>query len=114
LGGHPSVDDEYQQSNLVIVGRVIKAIKVPESDGLLEGTVYTIRIDKTYHGRKRETIKVFSENSSGRFPMNIGDDYVLFLSLPSAGRTMVDACGNSGLVRKSTSLIESVEKLSRR
>lgn len=77
---HPSVEQEYQQSDLVFVGRVTAAKAVPEAKPFDEGTRYKIQVKKTFRGRPGHTLTVFSENSSGRFPMNIGVDYLVFLS----------------------------------
>jgi hypothetical protein len=44
-----------------------------------------------------KTIRLFSENSSGRFQMQVGETYLLF-AYDALGRTAIDNCGNSGLV----------------
>jgi hypothetical protein len=114
LFGHLSVESEYQSSSSVITGRVLAAVPVPPAGPLDEGTVYTIRIDRTFKGAKHRTSKVMSQNDSGRFPMDVGKDYLLFLDLATNGPTLIDSCGNSALVTESASVIKSVEKMSRR
>jgi hypothetical protein len=42
-------------------------------------------------------LEIFSENTSGRFPMQLRRRYVLFV-YREAGRLMVDNCGNSGFI----------------
>ena len=114
LNGHPSVEQEYQQSDLVFVGRVTAANEVPETKPFYEGTRYTIQVKKIFRGLPGHTLTVFSENSSGRFPMNIGADYLVFLS-PRAGEpAMVDSCGNSGRVADAALAISTVRQLSKR
>ena len=114
LNGHPSVEQEYRQSGLVFVGRVTAATAVAETKSFYEGTRYTIRVDEVFRGRRRRTITVFSENSSGRFPMEIGVAYLVFLSSRTGEPAMVDSCGNSGPVSQSAHAIDTVKQLSRR
>ena len=114
LNGHPSVEQEYRQSSLVFVGRVTAASAVPERKSSYEGTRYTIRVEEIFRGRPRRTINVFSENSSGRFPMDIGVDYLVFLSLRTGEPAVVDSCGNSGPVSETAPAIATVKHLSKR
>jgi len=48
-------------------------------------------------GRPRKTFIVFSENTSGRFPMNAKKSYLVFV-YREHGRLRIDNCGNSGLL----------------
>ena len=114
LNGHPSVDQEFRQSSLVFVGRVTAASAVAETKSYYEGTRYTIQIKEISSGRPPRTLTVFSENSSGRFPMDIGVDYLVFLSARTGEPAMVDSCGNSGPVTEIALTIDAVKKLSRR
>ena len=114
LNGHPSVEQEYRQSSLVFVGRVTAASAVPETKSFYEGTRYTIRVEEILRGRPRRTITVFSENTSGRFPMDIGVDYLVFLSVKAGEPAMVDSCGNSGPVSETAPAIATVKHLSKR
>jgi hypothetical protein len=71
VNGHPSVEDEYSKSEYVLTAAVVSASEVPESkdEYYLGGTDYTLRTLRTLMGHPPTTFKVFSENSSGRFPM---------------------------------------------
>jgi hypothetical protein len=113
LNGHPSVEQEYRQSSIVFVGRVTAARAIPETKSSYEGTRYSIRVGEIFRGRPRRTITVFSENSSGRFPMEIGVEYLLFLSLRAGGPPMVDSCGNSGSVSEAAPALDTVKHLVR-
>ena len=114
LNGRPSVEQEYRQSGLVFVGRVTAATAVAETKSFYEGTRYTIQVDQVFRGQHRRTITVFSENSSGRFPMEIGVAYLVFLSIRTGESAMVDSCGNSGPVSETAQSIDTVKRLSRR
>ncbi len=112
LQGHPSVEQEYAHSYGVVVGHVVAEQGVPESDGYYDGVEYRVKIDEVFHGDVPQTIRLFSENSSGRFPMRIGKKYLLFI-YRERDRTMVDNCGNSRLLEGAEALRE-VQRLSQR
>jgi hypothetical protein len=114
LNGHPSVEQEYRQSSTVFVGRVTAANLVAATKSFEEGTRYTIRVEDVFRGRPPRTLTVFSENSSGRFPMEVGVAYLVFLSARAGEPAMVDSCGNSGPVSEAAVAIETVKQLSRR
>ena len=67
LNGHPSVEQEYQQSDLVFVGRVTAANEVPETKPFYEGTRYTIQVKKIFRGLPGHTLTVFSETAVAVF-----------------------------------------------
>lgn len=54
-----------------------------------------MKVEAVYRGDVSGSLVIFSENSSGRFPMEPHIPYVLFI-YREAGRLMVDNCGNSG------------------
>ena len=109
-----SVPAEFARSTVVAVGRVVSERQVHEQAELdvLDGTVYTLRVQETLRGQPSRTISVFSENSSGRFPMLKGQAYILFLYAQS-GRLSADNCGNSGLVSEKQTVVNSARELAR-
>ena len=110
LEGHPSVEKEYQQSYGVLIGHPVAEHAVPQSKDYLDGTAYSVRVDEVLRGHLPDSLEVFSENSSGRFPMDIGSKYLLFL-YRALERTVVDNCGNSGLLSERASILETVRRL---
>ena len=44
------------------------------------GVYYTIEIIEAYKGNPPDYVKVFSENSNGRFWMKVGQEYILFIT----------------------------------
>src|SRR5690348_15937531 len=93
VNGHPSTEQEYRESDFVFVGRVVAARSVPEGKLLNEGTRYTVRVTEVFRGHPARTLSVFSENSSGRFPMDIGGSYLVFLSREPHLPLTIDNCG---------------------
>jgi hypothetical protein len=61
-----------------------------------DGGVYSVQVDEVYRGHPGRSFEVFSENSSGRFPMQRSERYLLFIS-QDVDQLVVDRCGNSGL-----------------
>lgn len=75
LEGHPSLEQEYQSSTTIFVGRVVSEEFTPESQNHLDGTTYPVEVEEVLHGSHAKTVKLFSENSSGRFPVRVGATY---------------------------------------
>jgi hypothetical protein len=75
-----------------------------------DGTMYRIRVDRAFRGNLGNAAEIFSENSSGSFPMTVGAKYLLFIYTAS-GPMQVDYCGNSGLLSKRRKELQLVERL---
>lgn len=95
-GYHIPLDKEIQTARSVAIGIVISAkeVSAPYSD-VDEGTVYRVKIEETLRGKRYNAVDLFSENNSGRFPMEIGHRYLMFISKDRA-TLYVSSCGNSG------------------
>jgi hypothetical protein len=114
LNGHPTVQKEYASSKLVFTGKVIQDHKTPGQAGGtfdLDGDTYTVSPTHVYKGEIDPKIDLFSENSSGRFPMEPGQEYLIF-AYADDGRFVVDNCGNSNLISRSAKTIAEVARLS--
>ncbi len=112
MNGHLSVESEFRASKAVVTAKVTAIEKVPGSqDGyFLDGTVYHIHVQKHFKGDDSSNLVIFSENSTGRFDMTLGDTYLLFI-YEEDGRLNVDNCGNSGDVTKRAAIVQEVMKL---
>lgn len=112
LLGDYSVAAEFQRSAAVVTGKVVNAEEVPPLPPYfdLDGTNYTMTIDAVYRGNPPNPLVLFSENSSGRFPMVVGSSYLVFV-YEAAGRYSVDNCGNSGPIDQNASVLETVVRL---
>ncbi len=109
--GCPSVKKEYGSSQAVIIATVTHQNPVPETrDGsVYEGTNYRLKVDRVFRGRFLSGPTIFSENSSGRFPMEVNRKYLLFI-YQQGGRYSVDNCGNSGLLTSDLAVLQAVKK----
>jgi hypothetical protein len=109
VNGHPSVRDEYSNADYVLTAVVSAAYDVPQSkDGQdFSGTDYKLRSLHVLKGYPPETFIVFSENSSGRFPMDAKKRYLVFVHR-EGGRLRIDNCGNSSLLDASANALAEV------
>ncbi len=110
LEGHPSVPIEIAKSPHIIIGEVTQFDAVLERGNYYDGHNYTVRIIETIKGNLKDDISIFSENSSGRFPMKVGESYILFL-YEEEDTLQVDNCGNSGLLTKKQDVVKEVRNL---
>jgi hypothetical protein len=72
------------------------------------GAWYDIQVTKTFKGKPRPRLRLFSENSTARFWLNKGERYLLFVTEEAfdapVGRALTaDACGNSAKANPSLS-----------
>ena len=102
-----SVRAEYDRSLMVLTGRVIAERAVAASGEHYDGAVYSVQVDEVYRGHPGRSFEVFSENSSGRFPMQRSERYLLFIS-QDVDQLVVDNCGNSGPVSDKTEVLRAV------
>ena len=110
LHGHPrAIKEEFSNSQGVFIGKVVSAAPVSESGKYLEGQNYAVEVQKVFKGKLTNTIIIFCENSSGRFPMTVGQTYIIFLY--NDGRFQIDNCGNSGLVSQKQEIVKAVKQL---
>lgn len=106
LTGHPSVAEEYRTSRYVVIGQKISNRPIgPSADGyFLRGNRSTVRIGQIFKGNPPHNLSIFSEDSSGRFPMSDGESYLLFV-YQDHDRFLIDNCGNSAPLDQAARLI---------
>ena len=107
-----SVKAEFVRSVAVVKAQIISERTVPDPDApeFIGGTIYKVKIQESFRGALQGTVEVFSENSSGRFPMQIKRSYLLFL-YQDEGRLSADPCGNSGLASVKKDVLATVRAL---
>lgn len=117
--GYYSVPNELKRSRYVVVGRVIgetwlgddgkpKPLQPPFQGGSSRplgfdpyaGALYEIKVIRMIKGRPVPRLALFSENSTARFWLEVGKEYLFFVSEetfddPIGRRLTIDTCGNS-------------------
>ena len=96
--GRPTIEQEWRTSALVAIASPISSNPLMEDRADPEGvtaTIYKMKVENVMRGKRISTISVRSENTSSRFPMDVGKKYLLFLKTDQ-GVYYIDSCGNSG------------------
>ncbi len=83
---------------------------VPESGSYYEGDEYKVEVQEIFKGNPTNPTVIFSENSSGRLSMSVGETYVLFVHY-ELGRYQINNCGNSGLLSEKQDSIQILRQL---
>ncbi len=113
-GYHVLVAKEIKRSYAIVVGTVQGKKDLREDPSDPEGTtatIYSVRITQVIRGKVPALIDIRSENDSGRFWMDLGRAYLLFLSRDKSNDAFsVDSCGNSGLLAESGAALHLLEQ----
>jgi len=108
-----SIAEELKRSDFVAVGTVISRFivvdPVEDPEGY-EAEIFKFKIEQTLSGNPKKEIFLYNENNSGRFPMEVGKKYFIFVSTGKNGY-WVDSCGNSDEFKTSSNVIAKVKKL---
>jgi hypothetical protein len=68
LNGHPSVVEEYNTAKAVVVATVVGERLIPSAEGdFYNGTLYRVRVDRTFRGTLGNQAEIFSDSSSHGF-----------------------------------------------
>ncbi len=105
----PSVACQFLNSRVVFVGKVVSVRTVPPHGEELDGWTYVLNVQEWFRGPHTKTIEVFTENTSGRFPLDIGKTYLLF-AYPLGGRLTITNCGNSALLVDAEGSVRDLRK----
>ena len=109
-GYHIPLDKELRDAHVVAIGTVVSRKDVPPpSSNDDEGTVYGFKVEETLSGARYKTINLFSPNNSGRFPMDIGRKYLVFVTKDHRVFS-VSNCGSSGELPEQSAIVEAVRK----
>ena len=111
-GYHLPLNTEVQSTSFIGIGKVIheKALQEDPSDPYgITATIYTVTIFRQLKGRLPRTISIMVENDSGRYPMGVGEEHLLFLAKED-GHYSVNSCGNSSVLPQGNALLQQVEE----
>jgi len=112
----PTVEHEFKTSAVVFVGKVSSAREVSvQSQAVSGGTFYSVVVEQVLKGTPSKTVELYSENSSGRFPMRVGVQYLVFAGYGvfegiSGQRLAINNCGNSAPFSKAHKALATVRK----
>lgn len=106
----PPVKKEFKESEAVIIGTVISSHLAPQTWYTFDGTEFVVQISQTVKGKQSGEITIFSEHSNAGNDLQIGKDYLLFLT-SNYQRWVVNKCGNSGTIDEEGKVIKELEHL---
>ena len=109
---HPKVCAEFFKSDSVFVGTVVAQTAVINKEGY-DGWVYRLRVRKVYRGPTQDFIEVYTENTSGRFPLDTGETYLLF-AYTFEKRFTITCGGNSAKLSEAGDALRQLEDLMKR
>jgi len=101
------VKQEYKQSEAVVIGTVDSARLTAKTCDTFDGTDFVVHVDQKIKGKQSGEIVVFSEHSDHAFPMEVGSQYLLFLT-DNYQHWEVNKCGNSGAMDDEGKVIKSL------
>lgn len=101
------VRQEYKDAQSIVIGTVESSRLVPQTWDSFDGTDYIVHVDQKVKGKESGEITVFSEHSADGFHLEVGKQYLLFLSFDSP-HWVVNQCGNSGTLDDSGSVIKEI------
>jgi hypothetical protein len=110
-GYHIPPEKEAREAYAVVIGTVVgvKEGPAPLEGEEGEGTVYQLRVEETLRGHRRKTFALFSENTSARFPMEVGRTYLVFVH--KRDKTFFATnCGSSGELSERSQLLGQLRK----
>ena len=113
----PAVEQEFKTSAIVFVGKLTSAKEVPSQGGFIRGTFYSVKVAQTLKGSPSNKVEL-CENSSGRFPMRVGVQYLVFADYGvfeaiSGERLAIDNCGNSAPLSKAHKALGILRRLTK-
>jgi hypothetical protein len=119
-GFHEPLEKELAGSVAVIVGEPLKVRNLSEDPSDPSGwtaRVYRVQVLKVLRGNIGKEIDIRDENDSGRFGLDVGKRYLLFVGKHGAndgypkqaeGAYFVSSCGSSGLMSESTDVLRQL------
>ena len=112
-GYHIPPEKEAREAYAVVIGTVVRVKEGPApfegEEG--EGTVYQLSVAETLRGHRRKTFPLFSENTSARFPMEVGRKYLVFVHKRDK-IFFATNCGSSGHLSERSEVVDQLRKSS--
>ena len=114
-----SLEEEFGRSKSAFVGRVVASATVDRGKDSTGGINYQVLVTQRLRGNPTRMTTIFSENSSGRFPLTVGKIYVLFVAPETVEAfpypvLVVGSCGHSGPLPQSEKVLHEVKHLAKK
>lgn len=111
---HPSVACQFLNSDAVFTGKVI-SVRPVEDRGFTDGWYYQLSVIQLFRGPQKKVIEVYTGNDSGRYPLDLGKEYLLFASVeydePNKSELSIGGCDDNAPLAEAGKLISEIEKM---
>ncbi len=104
---HPTVKQELAEAKMVVIAHLVSQKENTDRDGGLVSTTYKLKVSNVLKGKPTTYVTTVSDNDDGRFWIDPGADYLLFITHWS-GQDRVDSCGHSDLLTKSRRILSAI------
>ncbi len=111
LDPQPSVAKEAHDSSMVVVGTATEEHLVPDPEdpaGYIF-TIYVVQVNEVLKGPAPKSLWLYSENTTARYPMDLGVPNLLFITKTSMDN-FVDNCGHSAPMKEAKGVYEEVKR----
>jgi hypothetical protein len=89
----------FHKSKAAFIGTIVSESQAAGDNRHDPWTVYTVKVLKSYKGNPTATVKVFSENNSGREVLEVGTTYLIFADGGDRKHPLVVSCRLTAQVR---------------
>ncbi|UPG88185.1 hypothetical protein L2Y96_12220 [Luteibacter aegosomaticola] len=111
LDAQPSIAKEAHDSSMVVVGTATEEHLVPDPDDPVGYifTIYVVQVNEVLKGPAPKSLWLYSENTSARYPMDLGVPNLLFI-IKTPTDAFVDNCGNSAPMKEAKAAYDEVKR----
>ncbi len=106
----PTASCEFLNSDAVFVGTVVSIKVAPARGDEYAGWLYNLKVQELFRGPHMKTIQVFTEASSGEFPLDREKTYLIF-AYEYNSRLEITNCGNSCPLSNARPALRELQKL---
>lgn len=101
---HPTVVCDFLNSDVVFSGKVLSVQTVNGGDGWR----YRLKVLRLFRGPRNKVIDVYTGNDSGRYPLDLKGEYLIF-AYKYKDQLTIDNCGNSAPLSEAKDLIREIQ-----
>ena len=107
---HPSVACDFLNSDAVFTGKVVHVRAVADTEGFTDGWYYELQVLQLFRGPHGSVIEVYTGNDTGRYPLELGEKYLIFAYIYEK-KLEIDNCGDSAPLSEAKNTINQIEKV---
>lgn len=106
---HPTVQCDFLDSDAVFIGKVTR-VRAITADGFTDGWYYDLHVIRLFRGPSTDVIEVYTGNDSGRYPLEVAKEYLIFASI-NEGKLTIGNCDDSAPLSQANAIIRQIQKL---